>query len=129
MHVAMHIYAAYPQPQAGYFSSGCLFGLAPDGVCTATCITADAVSFYLAFSPLPHEGAVSFLLHFPSPCGARVLPGILPYGVRTFLTTHPQYIVLQNAHAVCTPLILLLHHKCSKNLFRIYVYLFFAACL
>ena len=31
-------------------------------------------------------GAVSFLLHFPSPRGARVLPGTLPCGVRTFLT-------------------------------------------
>lgn len=27
-----------------------------------------------------------FLLHFPSPHGARVLPGILPCDVRTFLT-------------------------------------------
>ncbi len=31
-------------------------------------------------------GAVSFLLHFPSPRGARALPGTLPCGVRTFLT-------------------------------------------
>ncbi len=30
--------------------------------------------------------AVCFLLHFPSPRGARALPGTLPCGVRTFLT-------------------------------------------
>ncbi len=62
-----------------------LLGLAPDGVCTAFIITNEAVSSYLAFSPLPFQ-AVCFLLHFPSPRGARVLPGILPCGVRTFLT-------------------------------------------
>ena len=32
------------------------------------------------------EAAEYFLLHFPSPHGARVLPGILPFDVRTFLT-------------------------------------------
>jgi len=32
------------------------------------------------------ETAEYFLLHFPSPRGARVLPGILPCDVRTFLT-------------------------------------------
>jgi len=130
MHVAMHIHAAYPQPQAGHFSSGCLFGLAPDGVCTAICITADAVSSYLAFSPLPHKGAVCFLLHFPSPCGARALPGILPCGVRTFLTTLTHNaLCVQRAHAICAPLILLLQHRCLTNLYRIYGYLFYAACL
>jgi hypothetical protein len=30
-----------------------LFGLAPDGVCRAADIAVDAVSFYLAISPLP----------------------------------------------------------------------------
>jgi len=29
--------------------------------------------------------AVFSLLHFPSPCGARALPGTLPFGARTFL--------------------------------------------
>ncbi len=46
----------------------------------------NAVSSYLTISPLPFNRAVYFLLHFPSPHGARVLPGILLYGVRTFLT-------------------------------------------
>ena len=63
---------------------GCLLGLAPGGVCHAARITAGAVSSYLAISPLPFR-AVSFLLHFPSPRGARALPGTLPCGVRTFL--------------------------------------------
>jgi len=65
--------------------SGCLLGLAPGGVYHAVSITANAVSSYLTISPLPFQ-AVSFLLHFPSPHGARVLPGTLPCGVRTFLT-------------------------------------------
>ena len=34
-----------------------LFGLAPDGVCPATRLTTDAVSSYLAVSPLPFDSA------------------------------------------------------------------------
>ncbi len=85
-----------PAASNGQFSNGCLLGLAPGGVYHAARITADAVSSYLAISPLPshplplaREGgvmAVYFLLHFPSPHGARALPGTLPCGVRTFLT-------------------------------------------
>ncbi len=72
-----------------------LFGLAPDGVCRAVRITADAVSSYLAISPLPALASLGgiFLLHFPSPWtktyasaySARPLAGILLYGARTFL--------------------------------------------
>ncbi len=54
------------------------------------------VRSYRTISPLPFDSftsrrlvnslrAVSFLLHFPSPCGARLLAGALPCGVRTFL--------------------------------------------
>ena len=47
-----------------------LFGLAPDGVFRADDITADAVSSYLAISPLPERLspslAVCFLWHCPS---------------------------------------------------------------
>ena len=68
-----------------------LFGLAPDGVCRAVRVTTAAVSSYLAVSPLPalawtRTSAVCFLLHFPSPHGARSLTGILLYGARTFLS-------------------------------------------
>jgi len=43
-----------------------LFGLAPDGVYPAVSVTGDAVSSYLAISPLPDlHRAVSFLWHFP----------------------------------------------------------------
>ena len=64
------------------FSNGCLLGLAPDGVYTAANVIVYAVSSYLAISPLPAEAfpllqAVYFLLHFPSPCDAWVLPSIL----------------------------------------------------
>jgi|GEM_PF-3761784 len=67
-----------------------LFGLAPDGVCRAGPVTSPAVGSYPAISPLPDPAlrgpsAVCFLLHFPSPHGARLLAGILLYGARTFL--------------------------------------------
>ena len=47
---------------------------------------------YTAFSPLPPEISLSlggglFLWPYPSGCPARVLPGILPWGVRTFLAS------------------------------------------
>jgi len=70
-----------------------LFGLAPDGVCRTVRVTTAAVSSYLAISPLPapsamrtEASAVCFLLHFPSPHGARPLAGILLCGARTFLS-------------------------------------------
>jgi hypothetical protein len=43
-----------------------LFGLAPDGVYHAFHVTMEAVSSYLAVSPLPRQAeAVFFLWHFP----------------------------------------------------------------
>ena len=74
---------------AGHPSS--LFGLAPGGVCRATSVTGRPVRSYRTLSPLPvpHReagpSAVYSLLHFPSPYGARALPGTLPCGARTFL--------------------------------------------
>ena len=66
-----------------------LFGLAPGGVCLATSVTSGPVRSYRTLSPLPvllsEPSAVFSLLHFPSPCGARALPGTLPFGARTFL--------------------------------------------
>ena len=41
--------------------------------------------FTLACSPRRGPSAVCSLLHFPSPRGARALPGTLPCGARTFL--------------------------------------------
>ena len=47
----------------------------------------EPVSSYLTVSPLPSfPKAVCFLLRFPQGCPHRVLPGIPPYGVRTFLS-------------------------------------------
>ncbi len=52
-------------------------------------VTTSAVGSYPTISTLPdllaEPSAVSFLLHFPSPHGARPLAGILPCGARTFL--------------------------------------------
>src|SRR6202163_502208 len=71
-----------------------LFCLAPHGVFPAPRIAPRAVSSYLAFSPLPalccqRTGgvfsvtlSVTALLQTRRP---RVLRGMLPYGVRTFL--------------------------------------------
>ena len=59
------------------------------GFTVPSAVTVDAVSSYLAVSPLPVRlatpSAVCSLLHFPSPCGAQPLAGILPCGARTFL--------------------------------------------
>ena len=65
-----------------------LFGLAPDGVYPATVVTNSAVRSYRTISPLPPLQAmmaVYFLRHFPSARAAQALPGIPPYGARTFL--------------------------------------------
>src|SRR5271155_785220 len=80
---------------------GFLFGLAPDGVFRALPVTRQAVSFYLAFSPLPSPcgrgGLFSVALSVgrlapPSRVYLRLdawrpakLRGIAPSGVRTFL--------------------------------------------
>jgi len=51
-----------------------LFGLASSGACTATFVTKSAVSFYLAFSPLPTPlragGLFSVALSIPLPIPA-----------------------------------------------------------
>src|SRR2546423_12326124 len=71
-----------------------LFCLAPHGVFRASRITPRAVSSYLAFSPLPAlrcqrtGGVFSVTLSVDARLGERrprVLRGMLPYGVRTFL--------------------------------------------
>src|SRR5436189_5396218 len=71
-----------------------LFCLAPHGVFRASRIASRAVSSYLAFSPLPalccqRTGgvfsvtlSVTAILQLQRP---RILRGMLPYGVRTFL--------------------------------------------
>ena len=76
-----------PQP---VLADGILLGLAPDEVYHATPVTRNAVSSYLALSPLPCPSlrpnlAVCFLLHCLSRCRAWTLSSILPCGARTFL--------------------------------------------
>src|SRR6186997_3320295 len=72
-----------------------LFCLAPHGVFRASQITPRAVSFYLAVSPLPVPccqrtgGLFSVTLSVTPLLQAwfpRFLRGMLPYGVRTFLS-------------------------------------------
>ena len=76
-----------------------LFCLAPHGVFRASRIASRAVSSYLAFSPLPvlkkeqlfsqrTGGVFSVTLSVNPDFGRdcpRILRGVLPYGVRTFL--------------------------------------------
>src|SRR5947207_13136514 len=71
-----------------------LFCLAPHGVFPASRIASRAVSSYLAFSPLPAlccqrtGGVFSVTLSVTEvfqPRRPRILRGMLPYGVRTFL--------------------------------------------
>ncbi len=80
-----------PGTDNGAGSPSSLLGLAPGGVYHARPVTRPAVRFYRTLSPLPvpvtRPSAVCFLLHFPSPCGARPLAGTLPCGARTFLDT------------------------------------------
>ena len=65
-----------------------LLGLAPDGVCPALDVSTEAVSSYLAISPLPpgprdRKGGM-FLWHFPSGHPAPPLAGILLVGSSDF---------------------------------------------
>ena len=62
-----------------------LFGLAPGGVCTTPALLRAPVRSYRTISPLPRKRGGMFLWHFPSSRLARVLPGTLPGGARTFL--------------------------------------------
>ena len=83
----------YRASVAGYIAGRAarpLFCLAPHGVFRALPFAREAVSFYLAFSPLPRcrgglfsvtlSVAVSFRRRCP-----RILRGVVPCGVRTFL--------------------------------------------
>src|ERR1700726_5114867 len=76
-----------------------LFCLAPHGVFRASQITPRAVSSYLAFSTLPAlrcqrtGGVFSVTLSVNARLRERrprILRGMLPYGVRTFLQRIPQ---------------------------------------
>ena len=90
--------ATYPPARSGQSSllAKCagLFGLAPWGVYHARPVASPAVGSYPTLSPLPDPpkgpSAVCSLLHCPSGRPAQVLPGPLPYGVRTFLCGCPQ---------------------------------------
>ena len=80
-------------PEARRAASTLRLGLASDGVYNALSVTSQAVSSYLAISPLllpelifRRKIAVYFLLHFPVSHLNRTLSGILPCEARTFLT-------------------------------------------
>ena len=57
-----------------------LFGLAPHGVYRALSVSGEAVRSYRTLSPLPStcSRVVYSLLHFPSRCRGRALPGMPP---------------------------------------------------
>ena len=78
-----------PGTRTGRAAPRPLRGLAPGGVCRAASVASGPVRSYRTVSPLPvppgGPSAVCSLLHFPSPRGARALPGTLPCGARTFL--------------------------------------------
>ena len=78
--------ATYPETMSGPPLNVSLFGLAPNGVCRALDVTNQAVSSYLAVSPLPSiilGGLFSVALSPGHPEFA--LRTILSCGVRTFL--------------------------------------------
>ena len=73
--VTHRLVAAYPGMIVRRTTSLPLFGLAPDEVCRAVNVAIDAVSSYLAISPLPTQAqAVSFCCTF---CGVTP-PGRYP---------------------------------------------------
>ena len=87
-----------------------LFGLAPDGACRASAIALGAVGSYPTFSPLPQLlEAVCFLWRYPSMRFEAHLPrvspaepelrGVLPYGVRTFLSQPKLKAILRPTEA------------------------------
>ena len=61
--------------------------------------------FTLACAASRRPSAVCSLWHFPSPLGARALPGTLPCGARTFLRTRPKpaRAILTRTLASCYP--------------------------
>gem|GEM_PF-1818082 len=76
-----------------------LFCLAPDWVYLAFIVTFEAVSSYLPFSPLPQASSgrlfsVTLSVTLGCPHAPPFSRGILPYGVRTFLSSKRQ----ANAH-------------------------------
>src|SRR5204862_971597 len=86
-----------------------LFCLAPHGVFPASQIAQRAVSSYLAFSTLPAlrcqrtGGVFSVTLSVDARLGERrprVLRGMLPYGVRTFLWRVPPCGTHQRSSAI-----------------------------
>ena len=102
----MIIYLGRPLPTASSNLPGdetgslmvSLFGLASDGVYTATPVTRRTVVSYTAFSPLRLRRGYS-LLHYPGSHLRRTLSGILPYEARTFLVSlrtrdHPPHNIL-----------------------------------
>src|SRR5436853_3130359 len=92
-----------PAAQATRAGSRCLLGLAPTGGYRATPVAKRAVGSYPTVSPLPLESrAVCSLWPFPSPRGAQALPGSLPSGARTFLST-PLQPACRDHHALPPP--------------------------
>ena len=62
-----------------------LYGVAPDRVYRLSALPQKAVSFYLAFPPLPQKCGGISLLHFPWGRPRLPLAVILALGARTFL--------------------------------------------
>ena len=67
-----------PAASNGPFSGSCLLGLAPGGVYHAASITADAVSSYLAISPLPLAGRYLFCCTFHRLAAPGYYPALCP---------------------------------------------------
>ena len=77
-------------------------------------VTSQAVSSYLAFSPLPAQSlkkrlrlGCCFLLHFPGSHLRRTLSGILPYVARTFLTRQASCDHLRYSYKLIQKLLLI----------------------
>ena len=84
--------AVYPMLFAGRVAPMHLFHLAPDGVCLATDITADAgarLPHRFTLTPLRMQSLLCCTCRHVTAPGRY--PASLPYGVRTFLDKHKTY--------------------------------------
>ena len=106
--------ATYPEASDGPPSSASLFGLAPGGVYPALPVARQAVSSYLAISPLPvGQGPIGgvFSVALSPGCPAFALRTTVPCGVRTFLPGVSGAIMRPPLNAVNPPD----NHSCPRH--------------
>jgi hypothetical protein len=96
--------AAYPELKGGkrpptHAWASLLLGLAPDGGCLAADIAADAGGLLHHLFTLARLLGRSFSVALSASCLARVFPGIVLFGARTFLERHAPPAIARPSHS------------------------------